>query len=337
MAHGRAVIPTNNWIITDIFIILGAPDPAIGGMPMLRLYEEDLYHLPHPARVDAVLGQPLDTLLLQDTGLYAALQPWLADARAPSEWLLNTVPGLPALAARYAAAPGATNLGTFLLLLIRARLRAQGNPVAVVSPALQNLLAATSLARALTLDCLRRPSPLLYIAFARPNPWRISNALSGLHECEGAYLGQFTVAPGQPLFAHAARARALGLDPRRPAHVIEIIITGSPLGKRNALDDASRDLVLIYQDAREPLARLLERHFAWYTRATDGDAQGLTPLPAGEVPRLRPILDQLALVLLYLNLGEPATLRAIQGSDLLLALRRLGADEGVSFVTAERL
>ena len=304
---------------------------------MLRLHDACLSPLPHPARVDAVIGQLVDTQLLQDTGLYPALQPWLADGGAPSEWLLNTIPGLRALAKAYVDTPGSTNLGTFRLLLARARLRAQGNPVVVVSPALQNLLAATPLSRALTLDCLRSPSPLLYIAFARPNPWRISNALSGLHECEGAYLGQFTVAPGQPLFEQAARARGLGLDPRRPAHVLEIVVTGSPVGKRHALDDASCDIVLIYQDEREPLPQMLERHFAWFARAAASEIPLHTPLPDGEIARLRPIIQQLALVLLYINLGEPATLRAIQGSDLLLALRRLGADEGLTFATVDSL
>ena len=65
---------------------------------MLRLHDACLSPLPHPARVDAVIGQPVDTQLLQDTGLYPALQPWLADGGAPSEWLLNTSPGLRALA-----------------------------------------------------------------------------------------------------------------------------------------------------------------------------------------------------------------------------------------------
>lgn len=88
------------------------------------------------------------------------------------------------------------------------------------------------------------------------------------------------------------RAAALGLDPRRSTRVIELTLTGSPIGKHNALDDASQDLALFVQDEDACLDTLLARHNAHYASPAACDTPGFEP-PRPERKQLERRLRQL--------------------------------------------
>jgi hypothetical protein len=170
-----------------------------------------------------------------------------------------------------------------------------------------------------------------YIAFARPCPLRISNRASGLHEVEGAYIGSYLVPPQDPLHASTARAIALGLDPHRPTRVIEITITGSPIGKRDALDDASQDFALFIQDEDACLGTLLARHNAYYRSPAACDTPGFESPQPQEVALSTQVIEALAKVLLYLNLPEAEQLLVPERSDLERRLRQLGPKKAARF------
>ena len=289
-----------------------------------RTADADLMPLPHPVRTDAAFGGPFEETFFREMGFMQTLGPYLADSAAPTEWILNHVPGMARLALADLGAPGSFNMGSFVLMLTRARLRAHGDPILEVSPPLQALLAQTDLAAGLPVRLFRCPYPVVYVALAQPSGLVIHNRLSGIHELEGAYVCHFEVPAGSPLFERPARLRALRLDPRRAMRVIELTLTGSPLGKANALDDASQDVALFIQDEDEPLDTLLARHVAYYS-CEEGVAGPLFETPhAAEMAALAPAVEALAKVLLYLNLPEAEQARVNERTALAQRLRGLG-------------
>ena len=63
------------------------------------MFQDDsgLLDLPHPVRVDAAFGRPMEEALF-GLGFWTALNPYLGDERLPTEWVLNHAPGVYELA-----------------------------------------------------------------------------------------------------------------------------------------------------------------------------------------------------------------------------------------------
>jgi len=298
---------------------------------MERIDDPALMPLPHPVRIDAVIGKALDTAMFENLGIMPALKPYLTDEQATTEWIINNVPGMYAIAEAHFGIIGGANMGSFILTVVRARLRAHGDPILQVTPALQAMLAETDLASELPATLLRGPYPLAYIEFARPNPLRVTNRTSGLHECEGAYIGTYELPAHHDALSIPARNRTLKLDPNKPVRVVELVITGSPVGKENALDDASQDLVLLIQDDEECLRAVLDRHIAWYNNPAAYGHPGLAPMDPAEVAMTRPAVETLAKVLLYLHLSDAEKARVTERSDLEEKVRGLGPKKAARF------
>ncbi len=185
------------------------------------LHDPRLMRLPQPIRVDAASGSPFDTALLANLGILAAVRPYLTDAATPTEWIINHVPGMRQLAMAHFGLPSATHLGVFMLMMTRARLRAHGDPILEVSAPLQALLAQTDVQNGLPVRFFRKPAdPVLpgpgppQPAAGAPSPLRPARVRGRLY---------------------TRRTQALGLDPAKPTRAIELLITGSPVGKANVL------------------------------------------------------------------------------------------------------
>ena len=292
--------------------------------PAQRLDDPAIMRLPHPVRIDTALGEPIETFMLKETGIFDAVQPYLADEGTSTEWIVNRVPGMRELALASVGAPASLNMGVLMLMLSRARLRAHGDPILQVAPALQAQLAETDLGAGLPARFFRCPYPIVYIQFARPSGLEIRNRASGLHEVEGVYVGNYQVPPSLDREEPAGRAQVLGLDPARVTRVMELTITGSPIGKRNALDDASVDISLFIQDEDACLSTLLDRHMDYY-RSPAVTAQPGFEVPASDDMALAgQVIFHLAKVLLYLNLPEAHQEPLPERSALARRLRGLG-------------
>jgi hypothetical protein len=290
-----------------------------------RLHDERILVLPHPVRIDAAAGEPVDTALFTHLGLLETLRPYLTDAAIPTEQIINEAPGMQRLTREYLGVMGGQNMGSFMLQLSRARLRAHGDPILEVTAPLQALLAETDWQEGLPVRFFRNPEmTMVYIAFARPNPLRIPHRLSGLHECEGAYIGMYNLPPHHPMLTTVERYRALRLDPGQPTRAIEIVLTGSPVGKKDALDDASQDLLLLIQNENEDLASVLERHITFYNTPAAYGRPGMAPLDPQEIGMMTPAIGELAKVLLYLNLADAERAPLLARTQLLNRLRPFG-------------
>lgn len=280
--------------------------------------------LPHPVRIEAATGAAIDSQILEHAAPLATLQPILMDETTPTEVLINIVPGLHDLALHHFGAFRGGGMGTFVLILTRGRLRAHGDPILKVAPTLQGLLAESDLDKDLPIRFFRAPYPLAYIEFARPNPLRVPNRQSGLHECEGVYIGSYQLPAGHPMFADSVRNKALKLDPSKAGRAVELVMTGSPVGKANAVDDASQNLLLLIQDEDECLNRVLERHIAFYNTPAAYSSPGMVPLDPAEMQTLSPIVSELAKVLVYLNLPDAELVPTQERTDLERRLKGLG-------------
>lgn len=288
-----------------------------------RLHDPRLMTLPQPIRIDAVAGELADTAMFEHLGIMATLRPYLTDAGTPTEWIINHAPGMRAVTMEHMRLLGG-QMGSFILTMNRARLRAHGDPILEVSAPLQTMLAQTDLQDGLPTHFFRSPKTMLYLALARPNPLRVPHRLSGLHECEGAYIGMYQLPPHHPVHQWPGRMRALRLDPGQPTRVIEIVITGSPVGKANALDDASQDFLLLIQDENECLSTLLERHIAFFNSPSAYSQPGMAPINSDEVAMIAPVINELAKILLYLNLPDAEQTPLPERSNLERRLRQLG-------------
>lgn len=277
---------------------------------MDRWHDPAVLALPHPVRVDAALGAPIEASLLGADALRERLRPLFLDPSVTSSRLLRNVPELTRLAGVQRNAPASYNPGTFLLLPARARLRVHGDPILAVAPALQKLLGATDLTEGLPVRFFRAPYTMVYIAFPRPCALQVYNRATDLHELEAAYVGSYEVPPHHILHERKTRGAALRLDPARPTRVIELIFTGSPIGKRYALDDASQDVTLFIQDEDECLSAMLARHHAYYAAPRGEDAVVQPPLPV-EIACATAAISGLAKVLLYLNLPDAEKLKVL--------------------------
>ncbi|WP_200195584.1 hypothetical protein [Halorhodospira abdelmalekii] len=260
--------------------------------------------LPHPIRLEAASGEPMDTLLFERAGVMEGLRPYLTDETATTERIINEVPGMQPLAIKLFGAYASGNLGSFVLILMRARLRAYGDPIFQVTLALQEMLAETELGFDLPVRFFRPPHPLVYIEFARPNPLQVHNKQSGLHECEGVYISSHDIPAHHEMLCNPVRNEVLKLDPSKPARMVEIVVTGSPVGKQHALDDASQDVMLLFQDEEECLRTVLERHIEFFKSPHSWSQVGLAPLSQIEADTITPVIYQLAKVLLYIALPE---------------------------------
>jgi len=298
------------------------------------LHDPGVMVLPHPIRIDAIAGFPADTKMFERMGIMAALRRYLADPGTPTEWIINHAPGMQHVTMEHLRLLGGQT-GSYILMMNRARLRAHGDPILEVTPALQTLLAQTDLQDGLPVRFLHNLDTMVYLRFARHNPLRVPHRLSGRHECEGAYIATYQLPPQHEMLTGPERVRLLGLDPAKPARAVEVVIIGSPVGKADALDDASQDFLLLIQDEDEALSAVLERHMAYYNNPAVYRLPGMSPVNPQEVAMIQPVVNELAKALLYLSLPEAERTPVPERRDLERRLRQFG--KNLSAKRRERL
>jgi hypothetical protein len=289
-----------------------------------RLHDPRLIALPHPIRIDAVSGEPYDTALFENLGILDRLRPHFLDSGTPTETIINDLPWMRPITAAHLKILGHHNIGSFILTMNRARLRAHGDPILEVTPDLQTLLDQTDVENGLPVRFLHCLDHMIYLRLARGNPLRVPHKMSGLHECEGAYIATYQIPAHHPMLSRAGRVRLLELNPAKPARVIEIVIIGSPVGKADALDDASQDFMMLIQDEDEPLSQVLERHTAYYNTPSVYSHPGMAPLNPREVAMVQPVAKELAKILLYLSLPDAEQMPVLERTDLERKLRKFG-------------
>jgi hypothetical protein len=178
---------------------------------------------------------------------------------------------------------GGTELGNAYVNLLHVRSQLAPQPHFLIDEPLLALLEQTDIAPDMPVEYLNLPFPRCFVELGttRNIPQKVPNTLTGLHILEGAYFES-------------------GVHPQ-VGEGIYVMMVGSPLGKENALDDASHAVFL----PKSP-GRTLEQALAWSFQTSKEMAleTGMFVSPAEFEAMAMHCLLCLAKVLLYIGLPE---------------------------------
>lgn len=179
---------------------------------------------------------------------------------------------------------GSTEMGSAFSLMLYLRQSIAPQPQFLIDDSLLEMLEHTDIADDVPVSLLQLPFPRCYVELGklRQCQARVPNPASGLHTLEGAYLEM--------------------ADSPRKGPGLYVMLTGSPLGHDNAMDDATSSLFVPMTDPAQPLREALAQ-----ARAQSGalaSQLGLSPSPQEFFESEVDALKLLAKVLLYLNLPQ---------------------------------
>lgn len=223
-----------------------------------------------------VTWKAVETAFQSQTGLTGDILAELI--KDPKHWRLGQ------LTDALADAPGSTEMGSAFAVMLFARNTVSPQPQFLIDDALLEMLEHTDISDDIPVSVLTLPYPRCFIEFGRNRKCslRVPNPSSGLHILEGAYIE-----------TGASQERGPGLF---------VMVTGSPLGHNDAMDDATNSLFISTANPDQPLREALAQ--ARKTSAERTVEVGLQPANPEYFESEFEALKLLAKVLLYLNLPD---------------------------------
>lgn len=250
--------------------------------------------LPHPARMVPTMGPFFDALEQMLGREWPIIRAELADDTAvlpEAIRRMTTVHRLPRFTEILTTStfmPGGTEQGGALGLLAYLRHRVAPAPHFLLDDHLVGLLEHTDIAQDLPLSMFNLPYRRFYVELGRGRTCgcTIPNALSGDHVLEGAYVERGQHVDGDYIY---------------------LVLTGSPLGKTDAADDATLSMALPVADLDRPIHEVItEAHRRAQLEAAPA---GLVLSPDEWTNDAFKAVMLLAKALLYI--GMPGTRRAL--------------------------
>ncbi len=248
--------------------------------------------LPHPARVAAYLGHFPEMLRKLIGPEWAAVQRELQDDSLALPEVVrrlmheNDLPNFAGILRYTVGMPGGTEEGGPIGMLAYLRQEVRPAPHFLIADELVSLLEHTDIAQDLPLSMMNIPFKRFYLELGRARKCSatIPNILSGDHIFEGAYVERGHHAEGEMLY---------------------IVLTGSPLGKADAGDDATLSMALPLVNPERPIYEVL---MTAYQRArNDAMPTGQQVSPQAWTDDAFAAVMLLAKALLYI--GLPGTRR----------------------------
>lgn len=222
------------------------------------------------------------------------------------------------------------NIGSLFPVIMPHRHLAAGNYHFEVTKALADLLDKTDVGKKTPCGFLRAPYSCCYIECRADID--IYNDESGLHKMEGFYLNQFTheaecvdrevalVKRNEKFDTLLSCAIQKGYVKKDGGDVraIEVLFTGSPLGKNGIFDDATFNFTLLMQDEVKTVEEIIAFHIDHYTNMTGAELRGMpmqsVPMKAGrDTEQFSKCVELLSKVLLYINsdIAERREIKAV--------------------------
>lgn len=179
---------------------------------------------------------------------------------------------------------GTTEMGSAFSLMLYLRQTISPQPHFLIEDSLLEMLEHTDIADDVPVSLLQLPFPRCYVELGRSRHCHahVPNPASGLHVLEGAYLEM--------------------ADSPQKGPGLYVMLTGSPLGHDNAMDDATSSLFVPTRDLQQPLRDALAQ-----ARAQSGALAtqlGLRPSPQEYFEHEVDALKLLVKALLYINLPQ---------------------------------
>ncbi|WP_444939393.1 hypothetical protein [Microbulbifer sp. JMSA002] len=164
--------------------------------------------------------------------------------------------------------------------------------ILTTSKELDLLLENTDIGDDIPIAYLRPPFQNCYIEFTenRSSSLFVFNSETGEHILEGVYISETEILPGT-VEMEAFKNKA-EVDASKALRILDLMFTGSPVGKQNNKDDALRLQSFYIQDDNRTILEELESIECMY----GGDADFV-----GDIPYLAKTLYHMAKVLLFIN------------------------------------
>lgn len=265
--------------------------------------DPDLMRLPHPRRMEIAGMLPMwEELFAADLEPLKAV---LLDLDRPLEFVIKGMlqrPHFAAIVEEMGYAPGNTNFGMLEAALTNLRYAYAGGRLFQTRDDLDLRLRQTDIGDQAPCKFLRLPYPVMFLEFgeSRSTPLTISHDDSGAHIMEGVYLSE----------------HRLGADTR----MLYFLFCGSPMGKRNLLDDVTRSFALPIDREEDPLEIALAAMVVHYRGLKHQQRT-----PEHQVQECVDAIYHTAKVLLYLNSHHPVTETRPEYAALQQRLRRVKA------------
>ncbi|QSX37953.1 hypothetical protein [Shewanella sedimentimangrovi] len=255
------------------------------------------YKLPHPVRV--LSSEKLESEITQrDSFIYEALGD-IELEHCSIDYLVSLVLEKAPKFVAYHKAQGMTdhNIGIAAAsMLFPYKFRKLEGNILTTSNDVDGLLEQTDIGDDIPIAYLRPPFKNCYIEFTenRSSSLMIYNSDSGEHILEGVYISEVEILPNTPQMNQYQKNSSLSqiIDFEKPFRVVDMMFTGSPLGKSHVLDDALRIQGFYVQDDDKTVNDELKLIVAEY--GNDDDF-------ANDINYLELALSHMAKVLLFVN------------------------------------
>jgi len=276
---------------------------------------KDLMLLPHPMRLTVngifpfemmVAVAPPDRVATAVMRLYQRVGSGLSFSQAFGEFF-ETLPEASEVMGEFNKEGRDSNLGNFQLNLMVYSWILRDRPTFQIEDALSHALLRTDFAKDTPTSFFRSPLPFCFIEFGQDRNLDlfVTHEVSGKHQVEGCYINEYSDPEHikeMPVSKELSKRGIISLDSDKLRRV-ELTFVGSPLGKENLLDDATKDIALVFDDNKDlEIGEVLEAHLEIYREidAVIGVAkvQPTTDIFASEIGVL---IDYLVTVLLFIN------------------------------------
>lgn len=172
------------------------------------------------------------------------------------------------------------------------KFRRQDGNILTTSDFLDEILEQTEIGDDVPVDYLRPPFKACYIEFteSRSSSLKVYNELTHEHILEGVYISETQINPGSTEMKRYKDSPMVDIN--KPLRILDLMFTGSPLGKAHVEDDTLRVQGFYIQDGMRTIKQELSRVEEKYGQDDDF---------TGDMNYLSETLNHMAKVLLFIN------------------------------------
>jgi hypothetical protein len=232
------------------------------------------------------------------------------------------------------------NLASLLPILFPHRYVANGQRYFEMTPNLVTLLDQSDVGNKTPCHFMRTPYNTIFVEYKTDAD--IFNQVSGMHQLEGFYLNEFIIpecnlkeeyretqeeGTGLMMLAHHINNKEITLD-GGDVRLFEIMMTGSPLGKKDGIfDDATFSFSIMLQNNDLTVADIIKSHLAYYlvlnsesTFHTEGS--NYKYMSEHQVNSFPLYINVVAKTLLYLNSSKVERVELKERDEINLQINR---------------
>lgn len=254
---------------------------------------DNTYKLPHPVRITCSKYTEMNTQA-QDH-LYDEVFTGLDIETCSIDFLTQTVMRLrPDIFSFYRSGNSTDHLAGIALstTLYSYKFRRQDGNILTTSDILDEILEQTEIGDDVPVDYLRPPFKTCYIEFteSRSSSLKVYNESTHEHILEGVYISETQIDPGSVEMKRYTDSPMV--DVNKPLRILDLMFTGSPLGKSHVEDDALRVQGFYIQDGMRTIKQELSNVQEKYGHDDDFTS---------DMRYLSQTLNHMAKVLLFIN------------------------------------